>query len=70
MNDAQDKHVLVFNTVHNGIFTNGKASVCGAEIFLAGTSHIGEAGKREETVRNGVDQAVGNLDAAAFLGNV
>ena len=70
VNDAQNKHVLVFDKIQNRIFANGKAPVAGAEIFLAGTSHIGKAGKREEAVCNGVDEAVGNLDAATFLGNV
>ena len=70
MHDAKDKHVLVFDAVDNHVFSHGQTAVSGAEIFLPGTTDIGEAGKREETVCDGVDQAVGNLDAAAFLRDV
>ena len=70
MHDAKDKRVLVFDAVHNKYFPHGQAAVSGAEIFLAGTTDIGEAGEREETVCDGVDEVVRDLDAAAFLGNV
>src|SRR6266478_4071727 len=70
MNDAKDKLAFVFHAVHNHVFAHGQAAVSGAEIFLARTSDIGEAGKRVKTLGNGVDQAVGNLDAAAFPRNI
>jgi hypothetical protein len=70
MHDAKDQRGLVFHDVHNHVFPHGEAALTGAEVFLAGTSNIGEAGKREETVCDGVDQAVGNLDATAFLRDV
>ena len=50
------------------LYANTAAS--GAEIFIAGTSEIEEIGEYEEAVCDGVDQAVGNLDAAAFLRDV
>jgi len=68
--DPKDKRALVFDAVHNHAFPHGQAAVSGAEIFLAGTTDIGEAGEREETVCDGVDEAVRDLDAAAFHGNV
>jgi hypothetical protein len=69
MHDAKDKRGLVFHAVHNQVLSHRQAAVTGAEV-LSRTSDIGEAGKREETVRYGVDQAVRNLDAATFLGDV
>jgi hypothetical protein len=70
MHNTQDKSILVFDTVNDDIFPNGHAAASGAEIFIAGTSEIEEAGEDEETVCDGVDQAVGNLDAPAFLRDV
>ena len=48
MHDAKDKRVLVFDTVNDDIFPHGHAAVSGAEIFIAGTSDIGKAGKHEK----------------------
>lgn len=65
--DTKDQYVLGFDTVHENILTYGETAVATAEIFGAGTPQVREAGKQEETVRDRVDQTVGNLDAAAFL---
>ncbi len=67
---AKDQGSLVFDAVHNNVFSYGETSVSRAEVVLPRTSYVGKPSKREETVRDGVDQAVGNLDASAFLGNV
>lgn len=40
MHDAQDKRILVFDTVHNHVFPHGQAAVSGAEIFGPRTSDI------------------------------
>jgi len=61
MHDAKDEHVLVFDAVHNHVFSHSQTAVTWAKIFLPGTTNIGEAGKREETVCDGVDEAVRNL---------
>lgn len=58
MHDAKDKRALVFDAVHNHALPHGQAAVSGAEVFLAGTTDIGEAGEREETVCDGVDEAL------------
>jgi hypothetical protein len=50
MHDAKDQRGFVFYDAHNHVFPHGEAAVTGSEVFLAGTSNIGEAGKREETV--------------------
>ncbi len=48
MRQAKDERVLVFDAVHNHIFAHG-----------ARTSDIREAGNEGETIRDGVDEAVG-----------
>ena len=45
MHDAKDKRALVFHAVQNHVFPHDEAAVTGAEVFLAGTTNIGEAGK-------------------------
>jgi hypothetical protein len=54
MHDAKNKRVLVFDAVHNHVFPYGQAAIAGAEIFLAGTSDIGEAGNGVKTICDGV----------------
>ena len=70
MHDTQDKHVLVVNTVNDDVFAHGQAAASRAKIFIAGASDIKEAGEKQETICDGVDEAVSNLDAAAFLRGV
>jgi hypothetical protein len=70
MDDAKDKQVMVFDAAHNHIFSHGQAAASGAEIFLAGTTDIRETRKREETVCDGVDEVVRDLDTATLRGNV
>ena len=70
MCDPKNENVIGFDAVHDYVFTRGEAAAPEAEIFIEGTPHIGEAGKRNETVCNRVNQAGRNLDAAAFLRDV
>jgi hypothetical protein len=70
MHNTQDQRIFIFDTVNDHIFAHSHAAASGPEIFIAGTSDIREAGKDEKTVCEGVDQAVGNLNAAAFLRDV
>ena len=55
MDNAKDKHVLVFNTVDDDILAHRQAAASGAEIVIAGASGIGKAGKHEKTVCDGVN---------------
>ncbi|MGD0010820.1 MAG: hypothetical protein ABSE93_20040 [Terriglobia bacterium] len=55
MDDAKDKHVLVFNTVKDDILPHSHAAASDAEFVIAGTSDIGEARKHEKTVGDGVN---------------
>jgi len=55
MDYAKDKGVLVFDAVNDDVLAHGKATSSGAEIFSAGTSDIGKAGQREETVGDSVN---------------
>ena len=48
MHDAKDKRVLVFDTVNDDIFPHGQGAASGTEIFIAGTSDIGKAGKHKK----------------------
>jgi hypothetical protein len=60
MHNAKNEDILVFDAINDDVLPDGKAPASGAEIFSAGTSDVEEAGQREKTVRDGIDQAVGN----------
>jgi hypothetical protein len=70
MYNPKDKRVPIFDTVDDNVLSHGHAAASGAKIFLAGTADIGETADHEKTVRDGVDQAISNLDAAAFFRDV
>jgi hypothetical protein len=70
MRNTKDKHVAVFDAVHDNVFSDCHAAAAGAEVFIARASDVREAGQHKKAVGDGVDQAIGNLDAAAFLGDV
>ncbi len=61
--------MLVLDPVHNHVFPNGQAAVSGAEI-LVWMANKGEATEHKETICDVINQAIGNLDTAAFLRNV
>ncbi len=68
--NVKNHHIHVRDAVNDHILANGKAAQAGAQIVIAAAAHVGMAGQKKEALGNGVNQAVGNLDAAAFLGNV
>jgi hypothetical protein len=70
MCDPKNEDIVGFEAVDDNVFTHGEAAAPEAEIFIPGTPHVWEAGKQNETVCDGVNQAVCNLDAAAFLCDV
>jgi hypothetical protein len=67
---VQDEDVLAFDTVNDDIFAAGKAPQTGAEVLVATASQIGVAGEKKKSVRDGINQAIGNFDASAFPGDV
>src|SRR5437879_13483703 len=67
---AKNQHVLVVDGVNHDVFANGEAPRASTEVVTAGSAQMGVTGKKEEPVRNRVDQAVGNFKTAAFLGDV
>ena len=62
----QDENILAFDTVNDDKFAAGKASQTGTKILAAARSQIGIAGEKKKPGRYGINQAVGNFDAAAF----
>ena len=52
------------------LLAHGKATQAEAQIRIALASDVRVAGKKIETPSDGIDEPVGNLDAAAFFGDV
>jgi len=69
MHHAKDNRLFVFDAVHNHVFAHGQAAVADAEIRVTRAPDVGEAGERVETFCDGIDQPVGNLNAATFPGD-
>ena len=53
-------------TVDDDILEYMKAPQTGAQVLITGAPYVGMAGKQKEAVSDGIDQTVGNLDAAAL----
>src|SRR5713101_4154034 len=70
MDHTKDENVLSLDAVHDDIVANSNAPRAGAEILVAGAPEVLKAGKKEKTVRDGVNQPVGDFDTAALLCDV
>jgi hypothetical protein len=67
---VQNKRVIAFDAVHDDVFTHWKTTYAGAQIVRAPAADSGMLRQYPESVRDGVDKAVGNFDAAALARNV
>jgi hypothetical protein len=67
---AQDQYILILDAVNDKVLTYGKTSQARAQVLISGSSYAGMPGQEQEAVGNGINQAVGYLDAAALGGNV
>ena len=66
----ENQHVLPFESVDDDVLAYRKATQARTQVLIASASDVRVAGQEVETLRNGIDEAVGNLNAAAFFGNV
>ena len=55
MCDPQNEYIVGFDAVEDNVFTDGEAAAPEAEIFIAGTPNLEEAGKQNETICDGAD---------------
>src|ERR1035437_10203369 len=66
----ENQNVLVCNAIDDDVLPGNKTPQARAQIFVAAASHLGKAGQQSKPVGDGINHAVGNLDAAALLGHV
>ena len=64
----KNQNVFIFGAVDDDVFAREKTRQARTQIFIAASSNVGLAGKKEKLLGDGIDHAVGNLDAAAFCG--
>jgi len=67
---VENQRVLPFQAVDDDILAHGKAPQASAQILIAAASDVRMTGQKVEARGNGIDEPVGNLDAATFFGNV
>jgi hypothetical protein len=66
---VKNQHVHAINAVDDDILAYGKASQAGAQI-VAEATYVGMIAKKQETVGNGISQAISDLYAATVSGYV
>jgi hypothetical protein len=66
---AKDSHVPAIKVVENHIIADRKAARAGKQV-VAGGSDPWMAGQKTEPAGNGIDQALGDVGAAGFPGDV
>lgn len=69
-NYVEDHYVVSFNPIDNDVLARDKTTQTGAQVFITTPSDMGIGGKKKKPVRNGINHAVGSIDAGAFLGDV
>ena len=65
----QNLNVLIIDCIDDYVLPDRKAAQASAQI-LAGASYARMLAKQIEALRNGVDDAIGRNDVAAFLDNI
>lgn len=68
--DPQNKDIVALSLVHNHVVSDRKAASARSEILVARTAQVRESSQQKEAVRYGIDESIGNLDAAAFFRDV
>jgi hypothetical protein len=68
--DVEDRRVLTFKAVDDDVFAHGKTAQAGAQVFITAASDVGIRGKKKKPRGDGINHAIRNLDAVAFLGDV
>jgi hypothetical protein len=66
----KNKNVLLLNAVNDDVLAYRKTTKTGAQIVITASSNVRMACKKVETLSDGIDEPIGNLDAAALLRNV
>jgi hypothetical protein len=51
MCDSKNEDIVGFDAIYDNVFPHGEAAAPEAEIFIAGTPHVGEAGKHVPSAR-------------------
>jgi hypothetical protein len=67
---VKNHHIIVFDAIDDDVLADGKASEAGAQILVTAATHERVANEKIEALRDGVNEPVGNIHAAAFLCDV
>lgn len=62
------QNVFIFHAVDDDVLARRKTPQPRTQILIAASSDVGVTGKKEKPLGEGIDNAVGNLRAATFLG--
>src|SRR5580700_1729613 len=68
--NPKNQHVLVPKAIDDEVLAHGKASQARAQIIVPPAPDIWIFCEEEKSLRNGVDKAVGDLDASTLRRNI
>ena len=63
---AKDQHVFVLDAVDDDVLAYGKAAQAGTQVLVACTADIGMCGEKEQSIGDGINEAIGNFKTAAL----
>ena len=67
---VEDQHVLTFNAVDDDVLAHGKTAQAGRKSSSRRRPTWGQVARRKKPVADGINHAIRNPDAVAFLGDV
>lgn len=63
---AKNQHVFILDAVDDDILAHGKGPQAGAQIFVTGAAYVGMAREKRKSIRDGIDEPVGDVDTTAM----
>lgn len=70
MHYGKNEDVVALHGINDHIFAHGKTSGAESKLVVARAAKVGMPGKEEKLVGDGIDQAVGDIQAATFIRHV
>ena len=68
--DMKNQRVVAFRAVDDDVLANRKTTQAEPQIVIASTAKLGVLAEQPATIRQGINQPVGDLNASALAGNV
>ena len=68
--DVKDKRICTLDAVEDDVFAGREAAQAWPQVVIAAAAHLRVLAKQKQTLRDSVNQTIGDFYAAATAGNV